>query len=467
MHYTTPTQRSLLCLLMAVPVLVPLLGLALGADSPREDSSAVQIDSRSLDGWVNVNGTPTTWRVEDGALVCTGVPHGMLRTARPLENFVLELEWKHEKPNGNAGIFIWSDAIAARGVPFPRSIEVQVMLTDDVKDGEGRLLYTGQGDIFSIHGARCTPLTPHPAGWQRALPSARHTKGAGEWNQYRIEARDGVIKLAVNGHEVSEVRDCEPRAGYLCLESEGSEIRFRNIKITELPSRTSGAAAPAAPATDEAAAATASAATAGGWQTLFGADLSAWRLDEQNAKHWIADGTLLRFDGKGSDIWSKQSFEDFDLIADWRWTSEHQGRAQRPVVLPDGSEAKNPDGSPQLVEVDERDSGIFLRGSTKAQVNMWMWPIGSGEVYGYRTDPKMSPEVRAACTPKVAADAPVGQWNRIEISMRGDKLTVRLNGKLVLDGATLPGVPARGPIGLQSHGCSIEFMNIYVRPVAR
>lgn len=425
-----------------------------------------------LSGWIAVNALPTTWRTEGDEIVCTGIPHGMLRSDRPYENFILELEWMHMKPDGNAGIFVWSDPIPARGVPFPRSIEVQVMLTDDVHDAEGRLLYTGHGDIFSIHGARCTPVRPHPAGWQRCLPSERRTKGAGEWNRYRVEARDGAISLAVNGAVVSEVRDCEPRSGWLCLESEGSEIRFRNIRITELPS--SGARG-AGGGNDFTHGRTADgpressdpSAAGGDWLTLFGADLSAWRVDEENAKHWRADGTLLRFDGRGGDLWTRESFEDFDLVVDWRWTKEHQGRMERPVILPDGTEARNDDGSLRTVEVDERDSGIFLRGSTKAQVNMWMWPIGSGEIYGHRVDPASSPELRAACTPRVAADAPVGQWNRFEISLRGSLVTVRLNGKMVIDGADLPGLPPRGPIGLQSHGCPVEFMNIYLRPVAR
>lgn len=409
------------------------------------------LDGFALSEWVNVNGLPSTWRVEGDELLCSGVPDGVLRTRRPYGNFALELDWMHEKPGGNAGIFVWADAIPARGAPFPRSIEVQVMLTDDVKDEQGRLLYTGQGDIFSIHGATCAPVRPHPAGWARCLPSARHTKGAGEWNHYRIEGRDGTITLWVNGHEVSQVRDCEPRSGFICLEAEGSPIRFRNVKITELPPGTGTQLV-----------------RAGEWRTLFGADLCCpFKLDEENAKHWIVDGTTLKFDGKGTDLWTKESFDDFDLVADWRWTKEHQGRQKRPVINPDGSDARNEDGSAKTVEIDERDSGIFLRGNTKSQVNMWMWPVGSGEVYGYRTDSKMPPEVRAGCTPKVAADRPVGEWNRFEISMRGDRLSVKLNGQVVLENVQLPGVPASGPIGLQSHGCPVEFANVYVRPASR
>src|SRR5207253_7859031 len=84
--------------------------------------------------------------------------------------------------------------------------------------------------------AKCTPDRPHPLGWERCLPNENRAKGGGEWNHYRVAANDGVIKLAVNGHEVSGVSKCSPRKGYLALESEGAECHFKNLKIQELPS---------------------------------------------------------------------------------------------------------------------------------------------------------------------------------------------------------------------------------------
>ena len=77
----------------------------------------------------------------------------------------------------------------------------------------------------------------------------------------------------------------------------------------------------------------------------------------------------------------------------------------------------------------------------------------------------MSAEVRAGVTPKKKADAPIGKWNRFIITMRGDRLTVNLNGDTVLENAQLPGVPARGPIALQHHGDPIEFANIFVKEI--
>ena len=64
---------------------------------------------------------------------------------------------------------------------------------------------------------------------------------------------------------------------------------------------------------------------------------------------------------------------------------------------------------------------------------------------------------------QAAADAKIGQWNRYFVRMRGEYLTVVLNGVTVIDHAHLPGVPASGPIGLQSHGSGISFSNILIR----
>ena len=75
----------------------------------------------------------------------------------------------------------------------------------------------------------------------------------------------------------------------------------------------------------------------------------------------------------------------------------------------------------------------------------------------------MSAEVKAGVTPKTKADKPIGEWNRTMITLKGDRLTVTLNGQLVIDNAQLPGVPATGPIGLQHHGGAIDFANLWIK----
>src|SRR5262249_18844633 len=148
---------------------------------------------------------------------------------------------------------------------------------------------------------------------------------------------------------------------------------------------------------------------------------------------------------------------------DWRWTAKPK-ELEHPIINPDGTYKLGPDGK-QIMEkvLDAGDSGIYLRGSSKSQVNIWCWPIGSGEVYGYRTDPKMPPEVRAGVTPKLRADKPLGQWNRFLITMKGDRLTVVLNGKTLIETAQLRGAAAKGPTGLQHQGDPIDFANVFSR----
>ena len=410
-------------------------------------------NGKDLTGWTSVNCFADTFAAKDGMLFCNGNPTGFLRTDRMYENYVLEFDWKHEAKEGNAGLFVWSDPVPSQVQNmFPRSVEVQIMLTPDVKDKEGRLLYTGQGDVFSIWGAKMTPLRPHPAGWERTLPSERVTKGAGEWNHYKVTCDRGNITVEINGREVSGAKDVTPRKGYICLESEGSPIWFKDICVKELP-----AAVPALDSTDVAMDGT-------GMVRLFdGQTLAGWHEEKGKEGHWKYEGGAAKFDGKGDSLWTDADYSDFEMVVDWRWTKEHQGKMMRPYIDADGNEARNADGSVKQVEIEERDSGIYVRGSSKSQINIWTWPVGSGEVWGYRNDRNMSPAVRAACTPKVNADNPVGQWNRFVIRMVSDRLTVDLNGKRVIDNAQLPGVPASGQIALQSHGCPVEFQNVFIR----
>src|SRR5262249_21987290 len=123
----------------------------------------------------------------------------------------------------------------------------------------------------------------------------------------------------------------------------------------------------------------------------------------------------------------------------------------------------------------DADSGVYLRGNGKFQVNIWCWPIGSGEMYSIRMDAKRPPEQRAGATPRMQADKPVGEWNHFEITVRGKTVQVVLNGKTVLPGVTIPDLPARGRLALQHHGGKnkqgewsgppslVQFKNLYIR----
>ena len=214
---------------LATLAIICALNVSAIADKP-EDGFRPLFNGKDLAGWVDVTVKPDTFTVRDGVIYCTGKPTGVMRTEKPYENFILELEWRHLKPKGNAGVFIWSDAKATSNPRFPRSIEVQVL------DGRNTENYTSHGDVFAIQGAKLTPDRPHPAGSMRCLPSEKRCRPSPQWNHYRITCNDGSIKLSVNGKVVSGGSKCHPRKGYICLESEGSPIEFRNIRLKELPS---------------------------------------------------------------------------------------------------------------------------------------------------------------------------------------------------------------------------------------
>jgi hypothetical protein len=218
-----------------------------------------------------------------------------------------------------------------------------------------------------------------------------------------------------------------------------------------------------------------------GFASLFnGKDLSGWKVPPGDNGHWkIVDGAIdidAESESKAEDksLWTEREFGDFVLRVDWRIKETPYTNPNVHIVKPDGTSKRDLQGKPILIAVPDSDSGIYLRGTSKAQVNIWCWPVGSGEVYGYRTDESMPAAVRAAVTPKKLADHDIGQWNTFEITMKGTRLTVVLNGERVIENAELPGVPVRGPIALQHHGSKkdgkwvsppalVQFRNIQIR----
>lgn len=155
------------------------------------------------------------------------------------------------------------------------------------------------------------------------------------------------------------------------------------------------------------------------------------KADEQMRAHWSVEDGALVFDGKGKSLCTAQDYGDFELYVDWK-------------ILPKG------------------DSGIYLRGTP--QVQIWdpgQHKVGSGGLYNNKIHPSQPTEI---------ADNPIGEWNTFYIKMVGDKVTVKLNGKTVVDNVVLENYWDRskpiyptGQIELQNHGNTLYFRNIYIR----
>jgi hypothetical protein len=186
-----------------------------------------------------------------------------------------------------------------------------------------------------------------------------------------------------------------------------------------------------------------------GWKGLVGSpksrrEMSREELAEAQAKadedmqeHWkVVDGALC-FDGKGHSLCTTRDYSDFEMLVDWK--IEKGG-----------------------------DSGIYLRGSP--QVQIWDTTlrkvgaqVGSGGLYNNQKGPSK---------PDRVADRPVGQWNTFRIVMRGEKVTVYLNGIKVVNNVVMENYWERDKpiypseqIELQSHGSRLYFRNVFIREI--
>jgi len=416
-------------------------------------------NGRNLAGWKGLVGNPKTrvnmspeelakaqakadkdmqahWKVVDGILCFDGKGHSLC-TAKDYGDFEMLVDWKIEA-EGDSGIYL-------RGSP-----QVQIW---DPKDKPERKR-VGSGGLFNNKVGLSTPVEPAD-------------KPIGQWNTFRIVMIGELVTVFLNGVPVvnnvvmenywERDKPIYP-VGQIEIQSHNSTLYFRNIFIREIPRENPD-----------------------GTVRLFnGKDLTGWKVPEGDNGHWkVVDGVIdydAQSEAKGDkNLWTEESFEDFTLHIEWRF-KKTTGLHAIPTILPDGSDKTDANGNVIKTLMSNADSGIFLRGTSKAQINIWCWPNGSGELWGYRKDKTMSPEVRAGTVPKVYADNPVGQWNAFDITMKAEQLTIVLNGKTVIDNAKLPGVPKSGPIALQHHGginkqtgelspasSLIQFRNISIR----
>ncbi|MGB8168574.1 MAG: DUF1080 domain-containing protein [Chthoniobacteraceae bacterium] len=435
------------------------------ADNVPPDGFTALFNGNDLTGWVPVNVAPDTFTVRDGMVVISGVPTGYMRTAQMHENFILECDWQHMKSGGNSGVFVWGDGVPAMGTGYTRGIEVQVLDNGYGAKGKNEW-FTTHGDIFPIWGATMTPFGTVAKSGKRSFPSEERSKPSPEWNHYRLTASAGELRLEVNGKEVTVGKDCVPRKGFLALESEGSEAHFKNIYLKELPS-TNTPPEQTAEAYD-------------GYVSLFnGINFTGWKLPEGDNGHWKAKDGLIDYDARSEaqgdkHLWTDREYTDYSLIVDWRIKETPFTNPRARQVLPDGSDAKDAEGKEIGLNIPDSDSGILLAGDQKYQVNIWCWPVGSGEMYGVRRDAAMPPEARSGATPKMKADNRIGKWNRYEITVKKGTVTVVLNGQTVIPTYAIPGLPAHGPIGLQHHGAMkdgvwtsppalVQFRNIFIK----
>ena len=409
-----------------------ILALTLFSTVHADDGFTDLFNGKDLSGW-----TGSGYEVKDGIITC--VKQGRhLTTEKTYSDYIFDFEFKLPA-GGNNGLGIH---YPGKGIPAHSGLELQIL--DDTAPKYAKLKdYQFHGGIYFFKAAK-----------------HGHLKPVGEWNHERVIVNGNLVTIVLNGVTINhgnldELQKMLPkhtgvkrRSGHICFCSHNDPVSFRNIRIkdTTLPAQ-----------------------ELKGFTPLYnGKDLSGWSQDPGHVGHWQPRGEILHYDSKSTakekNLWTQKSYKDFTIALDWRWAESSTKRLMRPLLDPaTGEVKKDTNGKPIFKNVIELDSGIYLRGNNRSQVNLWNWPGGSGEVYGYRTNKKFSQKIRAALTPKVNADNPIGAWNRMLITLNGDRLTVVLNGKTVIENAQLPGVPKSGRLALQHHGSAIEFANILIK----
>ncbi|MBT7854200.1 MAG: DUF1080 domain-containing protein [Opitutae bacterium] len=204
-----------------------------------------------------------------------------------------------------------------------------------------------------------------------------------------------------------------------------------------------------------------------GFVSLFNNEnLDGWITPSGEHDWKVIDG-VIDYEARGGNLTTKKSFRDYILQIEWRFKRTAGPPYNAKLFDADGNVTGNK-------PVPNADSGIFVRGSGKSQVNLWCWPCGSGQLWAFHRNE--DPVIRKGAMPRLNTDKKVGQWNEMEITMKGETLTVVLNEKTVIKKSKMPGVGTEGPIVLQHHGgyneksktwssasALIQFRNIHIK----
>jgi len=427
-------------------------------------------NGQDLTGWT---GDVAGYSVENGVLICKKGGKN-LATAAEYSDFALQFEFRLEE-SGNNGIGI---RVPTDGYPSRDGMEIQIL------DHDGRA-YNGEALMADGKTQKLSWLKP----WQYhgsiyGIYPARtgYLKPVGEWNTQTIVAIEDHIMVIVNGAVIVDafLDDITPvdgtphpgknnRKGHIVLAGHDDRVEFKGLRIADYspsPTRPKSSTDNTPPE---------------GFATLFnGKDLTGWKglahtnanerhalqgeklteaqakADQQMADHWSVQDGILTYDGKGQSLCTAKNYGDFELYVDWK--------------IPPGA-----------------DSGIYLRGTPQIQIwdpwdprnekgqadpaNPEQWVaqyangrnLGSGGLWNNR---------RWRNSPTTLADRKPGEWNTFLIRMVGDKVTIWLNDKLVVDRVklenywdktgTVPLVRA-DQIELQHHGSELFFRNVYIR----
>lgn len=188
------------------------------------------LGDQGLDDWIWCTPSGDTkkrdiWSYENGVLRCKGQPAGYLQTRRWYKDYVLELEWRWPAgKGGNNGVLVHASAPFVLGV-WPRSLEIQLGSPD-----AGDFWVIGSGVDIQVKN-RNTRRT----GRRTVNLTDGSEKPIGEWNHMKVICRGNDVEVYVNKDKVNHGTDCTINEGAISLQSEGTPIEYRNLRLVPLP----------------------------------------------------------------------------------------------------------------------------------------------------------------------------------------------------------------------------------------
>lgn len=398
-----------------------------------EDGFINLFNGKDFTGWI---GGTSGYGIKDGGIMyCDPKKGGKILTQWQFADFELHFDFLlSEGANNGLGI-----RTPTTGDPAYVGMELQIIDNDGYKK-RGRLQpWQHHGSIYGVVPAKDGALKP-----------------AGQWNHQVVIARGSHIRVILNGEtivdadvsKIEKTADGKGRAkhpgldrmtGHIGFLGHGALVEFKNVRIKVLEPYTEGPQN----VPPEGFTALFNGKDLVGWKGLVGnpktrAKMTDLQLAEAQAvadtvmrAHWTVKDGVLCFDGKGSALCTAKDYGNFELLVDWKMTKRG-------------------------------DSGIYLRGAP--QVQIWdpeQWRIGSGGLYNNRKNPSR---------PTMIMDNPIGQWNRFRIRMIGERVSVWLNGALVVDNVVMENYWDRkipiyptGQIELQNHNSPLWFKNIFIK----
>ena len=427
-------------------------------------------NGKDLSGWT---GDTEGYIAEDGVLVCKKGGKN-LRTVKEFGDFAFTFEFKLEE-SGNNGIGI---RVPEGGHPARDGMEIQVL------DHNGNK-YGGEAELANGKKRKLSWLKPwqyHGSIYGVVPAKTGYLKPVGEWNKETIIAIEDHIMVILNDAVIVDafldgVRPVDGgkhtglsnKAGHIMLAGHSDRVEFRNLKIADYsvaPTKPKSKADNNPPA---------------GFTSLFNGDsLEGWKgLAHKNAnerrklkgealkkaqseadsvmrEHWSVAEGILTYDGKGQSLCTAKDYGDFEFYCDWK--------------IPPGA-----------------DSGIYLRGTPQVQIwDPWDTRTKPGQdppadsddwVASYKNGRNLGSgglwnNKRWRNSPTLLADKKPGQWNTFLIRMVGDKVTIWLNGKKIVDRVALENywdktrkepLARADQIELQHHGSELFFKNLYIR----